>query len=333
MVAMAASSRATDSASRWAADLVIAAAIIGSAELFIRRALNPLVAYVPPLGSAVGARAASLLDASGEGAASATVLLVFAATASWIAARASRDRVAGGALALAVVAVVALTVVGDSASGGAARLLLIVAVAVLAGGAAARLSPLHAVAVAVAALGVAAAQMPLIADSLSSSGTPAVWTELAEGSRLAALALLALLMARRGSAPSFAFVVAALGAVGAAAVLAREPSSAAILSMWAVGATLSLPVALYIAAGGCSAFVLAASLPEPGARHLAVGVLLLTVAGIQPSFVHHNLTAVLALAVLAEPVLTARASTRGAPAASRLDAPSISSGSAVAAVE
>jgi hypothetical protein len=307
---------------------------MGSAELLVFRVLSPLVAHVPPLGSAVGTRAGSLLDTVGEGAGSATAVLVIAGAALWIAVDGRRDRVVGGALLLSLVAAGGLTALPVGAGQGVARVLLLLAVAVLAGGAAARLTPLHAVTISVAALGVAAAQVPLLVDSLSGHGTPVGWFELAEGARLATFVLLALTVARRGTASSRAFAAAAVTTIGAAALLAREPSSAAILSTWAVGATLALPVSLYILASGCAVFVLVASLRDAGTRHLAVGLLLLTVAGVQPSFVHHNVTAILAIAVLARPISDVLVSYSSAPPASpRAGARLFSSESAVAAAE
>ncbi len=331
---MAAFARLVDSPGRWAAELTIAAAAMGSAELLVVRVLSPLVEHVPPLSSAVGTHTESLFGLVRDGVGSATAVLVLAAAAFWIAVEGRRDRVAGGALLLAFVAVVSITILAGGTGQAAARFLLVLGVAALASAAAARLTPLHAAAICAAALSVSAAHVPLLVDSLSGHGTPVGWSELAEGTRIAMLVLLALAIVRRGTVPSSALAAAAIGTIVASVVLAREPSSVAILSTWAVGATLALPAPLYIVASGCAAFVLVASLREPGARHVAIGLLLLTVAGVQPSLVHHNVTAVLALSVLAQPFQSAVASRHRALAViPKNEMPLIRSGSATAAAE
>ena len=64
--------------------------------------------------------------------------------------------------------------------------------------------------------------------------------------------------------------------------------------------TLSLPAPLYIIAGAAAAFTLVSWSDDPSTRHLAIGFVLLVVAGVHVSVLHHNLTALAALALLAE---------------------------------
>jgi hypothetical protein len=113
--------------------------------------------------------------------------------------------------------------------------------------------------------------------------------------------VLAALFGAVAARPSASRVTVA-GALAAAMLLgaayAREPATVAILSLWTIGATMSLTPALYIAAFG--AFVLATLTwaPNRGTRHLAIGLALLFVAGLQPQALHHGVTAFLGLVLL-----------------------------------
>lgn len=73
------------------------------------------------------------------------------------------------------------------------------------------------------------------------------------------------------------------------------------VALMATGAMMWLPSLAYIVAAGAVGYVLATWLPHPSTRHRAAGLVLLAVAGIYPSLVHHSATALLALVVLAVP--------------------------------
>jgi hypothetical protein len=97
----------------------------------------------------------------------------------------------------------------------------------------------------------------------------------------------------------FALGAAALVAVVAAAVYFRQPSTTAIVSLWATGITLSLPGPLYLAAIGALAFAATSWLRSAEHRHLGLALVLLTVAGVHPQALHYNLISFMGLALLA----------------------------------
>ena len=85
------------------------------------------------------------------------------------------------------------------------------------------------------------------------------------------------------------------------AAYAREPATLAIVSMWATGFTLSLPPVLYLAGFGAMTFAAVSWAERPDTRHLAAGLALLLVAGLQPQALHHGITAILGQMLLATP--------------------------------
>ena len=95
-----------------------------------------------------------------------------------------------------------------------------------------------------------------------------------------------------------------VGAAVAAAALVSDRTP--LVALWASGATLWMPSLVYIGAGAAVGLLLANWLPNRSTRHLAAGLALLAVAGIEPTLVHHNVTALVALLALAAP--TARTS-------------------------
>ena len=58
---------------------------------------------------------------------------------------------------------------------------------------------------------------------------------------------------------------------------------------------------VYVGAGAAVGLLLAKWLTNRSTRHLAAGLALLAVAGIEPTLVHHNVTALVALLALAAP--------------------------------
>jgi hypothetical protein len=107
-----------------------------------------------------------------------------------------------------------------------------------------------------------------------------------------ALAALERPLSRRALAAS-GFLTLAL-----AASFYREPSTVAIVSLWATGVTMSLPGLVYIGAFGAVVFAGWSWSNTRSTRHLAVGLALLMVAGLHPQALHHGITALLGLTLL-----------------------------------
>jgi hypothetical protein len=103
---------------------------------------------------------------------------------------------------------------------------------------------------------------------------------------------------RRRRTATWPIASGALLAMVLVAAYLREPATVAITSLWAIGFTMSLPAVLYFAAVAAAVSAILIWFRDGGSRHLAVGVVLLFVAGIQPQAVHHSLTASLGLILL-----------------------------------
>jgi hypothetical protein len=211
------------------------------------------------------------------------------------------------ALVLAVVATVVLTAGPPLLLSVAMRGALILAAVGIAVVALRQRNPLL-VAPAVTAAAVAVVVQLLFATDGLQRLLPAIPAlNMPTSSAISELLLLATFMAAavatsaRGNVPHAAWIAAVAASALAAAILARDPANAAILSRWAFGATLSLPTVLYIAAAASGALALVTWLLDPASRHLAAGLVLVAVAGAQPAYVHHNLTLLFAAALLALP--------------------------------
>jgi hypothetical protein len=155
------------------------------------------------------------------------------------------------------------------------------------------LAPRGAVAAAGAALVLGAYR-----GGLDAPGAVSAFQLASEAAMLVAAGLL-FLAARpsiRGRLPAFT-AVSLTGAV--VVVFAREPATVAIVSTWASGITLSLPPVLYLGALAAATLAVVAWLRRASTRHLGTGVLLLAVAGLQPQVLHHYVTALMGLALLA----------------------------------
>jgi diacylglycerol kinase len=61
---------------------------------------------------------------------------------------------------------------------------------------------------------------------------------------------------------------------------------------------MSFPAPVYVVALGAAVSAAVAFLTEPGARHLAVALALLLVAGVQPTVTQYNLAALLGMVIL-----------------------------------
>jgi hypothetical protein len=286
--------------------ILLAAAIAAAAELALYRVTLPVASHIP--GADLGG-AGRGLEVAAQLAFHATAVLVIAG-AALLARHTIHSR---PALSIALAAALASVAIATALPGGWAELVargvLLIALALVVASAWTRLPAAFALAHAAAALAVLAGQWPLLledaAEATGTSGTTAAAVSSSVGEL--ALVLTPVLFAlayMRWRSPSGAAWAAAAGAgLLVAALLARQPDYAAIVSTWAVGATLSLPPFLYIVAATCTALVTVDWLREPATRPLAAGLVLLAVAALQPGVVHHNLTAVLALALLATPLV------------------------------
>lgn len=288
--------------------VLAAAATFGFAELALNRLVSPVLAHIP---TAHGARRiVETIDAGGELAFHATASLVVLGGTVFVATAFRRSPLFAAMLAASI----ALTLLAGFA-GGAAILLLaqsaaaVAIVAVIARSLASGASP-HRLAVVAAAVALLAGRMPYLLDAAAdaaggsgSAATTGAWITLAELAFVATPMLFAagVILSSRGTVSRPAsWIVAGGAALIGTAIVAVEPDYSAILSAWAVGVTLSLPAPLYIIAGAAAAFTLVSWSDDPSTRQLAIGFVLLMVAGVHVSVLHHNLTALAALALLAE---------------------------------
>ncbi|MEZ4503617.1 MAG: hypothetical protein R3C39_13405 [Dehalococcoidia bacterium] len=282
--------------------LVLAAGLAAAAELVLFRVAVPVLSHMPGAGLAgVG----SMLTAVAECSFKATAVLVLA-SAALVALRLARSE---PAVAVALVAAFGGVTVETLASGGwaslTARAALVSAIGVVIAAAWTRLPLLFGAAHAAAALAVLGGQWPLlvkdaaaVAGSAASTGTT-VSTSVGELAFVFAPVLFAVALVRGHSPTRGSWIGGAAAGLFVASLLARRPDYAAIISSWAVGVTLSLPPFIYIVSAACAGLVAIEWLHAPATRPLAAGLVLLAAAALQPAVVHHNLTAVLALVVLA----------------------------------
>ena len=283
---------------------VLSAATLGTLELAIDRVAAPILAHIPRDAAApLVAEVASFL---GQRALAATALLV--ALAALVVAATPRPDGWGSRVADAAVGATALLTAATDASLAALTMHVAVVCAAIVVGVRVRSAG-----VVLAAAAVAMGQIPLALDrvadvlAVAAPSTNVALLTAAEAALMLAPIALAVELVRRESPSTLAWSVALLGGLAVSAALARSPSYVAITSLWATGVTLSLSPVLYVIAAACAALVMTTWLSRPATRHLAAGLALLVVAGPQPAVVHHNLTAVLALVLLASPPLAGRA--------------------------
>lgn len=288
--------------------VLTAAATFGLAELALNRLISPVLAHIPTASGA--RRIVESIDAGGDLAFHATASLVVLGGAVFVATAFRRSPLFAAMLAASI----AFTLLAGFA-GSAAMLLMaqsavaVAIVAVIARSLASGASP-HRLAVVAAAVALLAGRMPYLLDAAAeaaggsgSAATTGAWITLAELAFIATPVLFAagVILRSRGSVSRPApWIAAGATALIAAAIVAVEPDYGAILSAWAVGVTLSLPVPLYIVAGAAAAFTLVSWSDDPSTRHLAIGFVLLIVAGVHVSVLHHSLTGLAALALLME---------------------------------
>jgi hypothetical protein len=152
-----------------------------------------------------------------------------------------------------------------------------------------RPAPGYRVAIAAVALAVVAGQLAGL-----SSGFAVAAGVVAEAALVVAMVLFAATISRplrRGAVLGLVFG-------GLVAALALMSAHTPLVALWASGATLWMPSVVYIGAGSALGLLLTTWLPARSTRHLAAGLALLVVAGMQPAFIHHNVTALLALVAL-----------------------------------
>lgn len=275
--------------SRLAPALTGAAAIGGVVEVLLERVAGPALTHAA--GSSLAPLTATV-SALGTITVAITAVLVVTAAVAWAGAVWSQSRVVATAILAAVV-----TALGAGWSGdGSTVMLLHVSVAVAAIGIVliARPHGVHRIAVAAVAVAIVAGQWSLVGWS----GEITVAARLiAETALVAALILFAV-----GAAPPLrrrSLVGLAAGALIAAAALISDRTP--LVALWATGATLWMPSLVYIGAGAAVGLLLATWLPDRSTRHLAAGLALLAVAGIEPALIHHNVTALVALMALSAP--------------------------------
>jgi len=275
---------------RLAAAITIAAAVGGVVEVLLERVAGPILTHAAgPSLAPVAAMASNL----GTLVVSVTAVLVLLAAVAWAGVAWERHRMVGAAILAAAVTALAAGVFADS--GTLTLLHLSVAVAAVGTALVLRLPGISGIAVAVVAVAIVAGQW-----SLGSSGgeftVPA--RVIAEAALVIALFLFAASVA--GSLPRRrALIGLTVGAVVAAAALLSDRTP--LVALWASGATLWMPSLVYIGAGAALGLLLSNWLPNRSMRHLAAGLALLAVAGIEPTLVHHNVTALVALLALAAP--------------------------------
>lgn len=268
-----------------------AAAIGGVAEVLLERVAGPVLTHAagPSL-----APVADIVSRLGTILVSVTAVLILLAAVAWAAVAWKRHRLVGAAIFAAGVTAVAAGVFGGSDI--VTLLHLSVAVAAVGTVLVLRVPGIYGLAVAAVAVAIVAAQWSL-GNPRGGLAVPA--RVIAEAALVIALLLFAVSVAR--SSPRRRAVIGiAVGALVAAAALLSDRTPMVVL--WASGATLWMPSLLYIAAGAAIGLLLAAWLPDRSTRHLAAGLVLLAVAGIEPTLVHHNLTALVALLALAVPI-------------------------------
>ncbi len=288
------------------AALAVTAAVLGTADLMFNRIIGPIVSHVP--GLPFGARAAEAMTLGGESLLRTTAVLVVLVALALASALWRHHRL----LAVLLIAVSGLELVHaalpatrlDVFSYGLSFAVLVAAVAHAAG----VVPRPHGIALGLFALGFVAGVWPHALAAAASwgpaLGRPVSPGALRAGAELAFVASVvffgAAALRREHHSWRTIWLAAAAGLMTAGALLS-QPDHAAIAALWATGVTLALPPVLYIAAAACLTVALVEWTRASSTRHLAAGLALLVVAGVAPVVMHHNLTAVLGVTLLAIP--------------------------------
>ncbi len=267
-----------------------AAALLALAEILVDRVGAALVAYLAPSRPAL----ARGLELGGSGIAGAVAaLVVISAFTVGVASRVPR-RFAGTILPVAAAFTVIASVAVGTGTRGALHGFVILGAAVLVAAPGPR-GFMRAAAVS-AGFGVALGQIAFLAPAV---GDSALVRSGAEAALLAAPVLAAISFAGGGTTRAVriaGFVAAAM----AAGLMLSRPGFSALLSTWALGATLGLPLIFYVAAAAASGMLAAGAVSDGRVRLIAAGIALLWVAGTAPTAVHHNLSALLGLFLITQ---------------------------------
>jgi len=285
----------------------IALSLAGLVDLLFERIVYRIGIHVPKDESVMSAYRGA--TAVGDGAFRyVMVLAAFAAIAAGIHLVSSRNpgRQLLGAGLLALVVIDTLTIRWDDPGLGLAVNAVYGAIlALLLGLAAAGASPWpFRLAALSAGIALLSGQYPLIAarvGGLSQSALPGVATSLTIAEAAVVVTPIILFIGARpwrSRARRPALLVGAAVALAVGAAWVRAPSTIAILSLWGAGVTMSFPPPLYVAAVGTAVAATVAFAAQPGARHLAIAMALLLVAGVQPTVTQYNLAAILGMTIL-----------------------------------
>jgi hypothetical protein len=277
-----------------AAALTGAAAIGGVAEVLLERVAGPILTHAAGPSLAPVAAMASRL---GTLVVAVTAVLVLLAAVAWAGVAWERHRIVGAAILTAAVTALAAGVFGGS--GTLTLLHLSVAIAATGTVLVVRLPGIYGIAIAAVAVAIVAGQWSLGYPGNQYTVAARV---IAETALVVALLFFAASVA--GWSRRRSVIGLGAGAIFAAAALVSDRTP--LVALWASGATLWMPSLVYIGAGAAVGLLLANWLPHRSTRHLAAGLALLAVAGIEPTLVHHNVTALVAVLALAAP--TARTS-------------------------
>jgi hypothetical protein len=271
---------------RLAPALTSAAAVGGVVEVLLERIAGPILTHIAGPSAAT---AVAMVSRVGTIAVAATAVLVLLAGLAWAGAAWARSRILAAAI---VTAVVTALVAGLSGEASVITLLHVsVTVAVIGTVLMARRAGFYGGAIAAVAVAIVAGQWSLGGWS----GQPAVTARvIGETALVVALILFAAGIARPLRRRSLVGLTA--GALIAAAALVSDRTP--LVALWATGATLWMPSIVYIGAGAAAGLLVATWLPDRSTRHLAAGLALLAVAGIEPALLHHNVTALVALLAL-----------------------------------
>jgi hypothetical protein len=283
--------------SRLAIAFTSAAAISGLVEVLVDRIASP--ALVGALGTSA-LTAISALTWVGTLAVSVTAVLVLLAVLLITVLTRDRQRVFAVATGIAVVATVLAGLLGGTSLLVVHISVSVAAVACLVMGVR-RASVGYSAALWAVTLAVVAGQWSLTGFG---SGPTLASRAVGEAALVLAVVLFALTVfrsSRQGLAPLFG-----LAAGVGIALVSLVSSYTPLVALWATGAMLWLPSLAYVVAAAAAGYLLVSWLSDRTTRHLAAGLVLLLVAGVEPTLVHHSVTALLALVTLG-----AKSPTRG----------------------
>lgn len=282
--------------------LLFGGAVLAAAEVFFHRVATPVLSHMP--SRTVDPTVVEVVDVAGQRAFHGAALLLALAACGVVVVAARGSAVAALVVAASLAAAGLAAMSNGDAASLAVQLVFVGAAAAAVGLATVHGASWRGAAVVLAGASLIAGRLPFVHDALrdvagGTSGFPTSGSvSVAEAAFVAVPVLLALgLVARRSVTPA-GWAAAIGGAVLAFGAMAGSPY-AAIVSNWATGVTLSLPPGVYVVSGGAAAMVLVTWLRRPETRLAAAGLVLFGAGGTQPAVIHHNLTAILGVLLLA----------------------------------